>query len=120
MRHRPAWFAGAETQLPLPGEAVDLVHHTIDIEGQRIALLGDGMVKIDQTLRAPRHRAFFAYRQPQCGQRIEHRAVRGRDLPTLHLPQPIGKKGQRSFRGQIRVELPDAARRAVAGIDQGG
>jgi hypothetical protein len=44
----------------------------------------------------------------------------GWDVPTVHLTQPVGKKGQRPFRGQTRVELPDAARRAVTGIDQGG
>ena len=121
VRHRPARLARDKAEFALQIEAVDLVDHAVDVERQLIAARGDVVVEGDQRRRAQPGDALVAHRHAQCCQRIERGAVgQRRILPSLHLAQAIGKKGQRSLRGHRRIELPDAARRTVARIDQGG
>ena len=64
-------------------------------------------------------RAVAADRQPHGGQGIEHGAVRGRDVPALHIPQAIGKKAQGALGGDVGIELPDRASRRVARVHEG-
>jgi len=45
MRHRPARLAADKAHFALQRQAVDLVHHAINVVGQAIALLADGLVK---------------------------------------------------------------------------
>ena len=52
VRDSPARFAGDEAEPPLQREAVDLVDHAVDVEGQGVALGGDRGVELHQSFSA--------------------------------------------------------------------
>jgi hypothetical protein len=119
--HRPARLARDEPQFALLIEAVDLVHHAVDVERQLVAARGDVVVEGDKRIRATAHLALGAHRDAELLQRVECRAVGVRRLlPAPHLAEAIGVERQRALRGNCRIELADAPRCAVARVDQGG
>ncbi len=120
VRHRPARLACHETELRLQAEAVDLVHHAIDVEWQLVAFLRDMAMKFHQPLRAAHHCAHGAHRHAHLVQRIQQGAVRRGQFPAPHLAQAIREERQRTPRGERRIELAYAARRAVARVHQRG
>ena len=118
VRHRPARLPGAKAQLPLPVQPVDLVHHAINVEGKRIAFGGNRVVKGDQARRSLRHPPLAADRQAESGQGVQQPTLGRGQFPALNFAQTISEKGERPFGRLGRIELANAARRAVAGIDQ--
>ena len=104
VRHRPARLARHEAEPLLQRAVVDLVDHAVDVEGQRVALRGDAAVEGDQPVGAlaPRARSALTGR-PMRGERVEQRAVRGRQRPS-----PAPRRGRRR-------RSSAAARAAIAG-----
>ena len=120
VRHRPARLAGAKTQLALQRQAVDLVHHAVDVKRQTVAQLGHALVKRRQPGGAGHHFAHLAHWQAKRRQRVQHAGVGvGHGVPAGHLAQAVGKKRQRPLRGDFRVELAHRAGGGVARIDKG-
>jgi hypothetical protein len=75
VRHRPARLAGDETEALLQRERVDLVHHAVDVEGQRVAQRAHAFMERRQPGRATHLRAVLAHRQAEGRERVEHLGV---------------------------------------------
>src|SRR5690606_17102277 len=118
VRHRPARFARTKTELPLLTKAVDLVHHPVDIERQRIAARGDFTVIIDKPFRPDGNSAQIEYRKAELRQPVEQLAVRLADVETRYFSDAISVKRQRTLRGDTRIELTQKTRRRIARIDE--
>ena len=104
VRHGPARLAADKAQLLLPGEAIDLVDHAVNIKRQAVAQGGHLLVKSHQPLRALHHGAVLAYGQAHVLKGIEHAALGiGLGGPLLHIAFAIGKKAQRALPGNGRV-----------------
>ena len=101
VRHRPARLTRDKTELRLQGQRIHLVHHAVDVERQAGALSGDVLMKPGERLRALQHGAQGAHRQAESGERVKNTRMAGGQRPTLYLTQTIGKKGQRTARGNL-------------------
>ncbi|OIQ72571.1 hypothetical protein GALL_458000 [mine drainage metagenome] len=121
VRHGPHRLTVAKTEFGLQCQAVHLVDHTVDVERQAVALGKDAGVKVDQRLRPRPIDPLRRHRQAERCQRVEHGVVGvGLIGPARDLAPAVGVERQRALRRNRRVELADAARCAVARIDQGG
>jgi hypothetical protein len=118
VRHRPARLARDEAEALLQRQRIHLVHHAVDVEGQRIAHLAHAGMKCDQAVGARHHGTVLADRQAEGGQRVEHAGMRRRQVPATRVAQAVGIEGQGPLGRHRRIELADAAGGAVARIDQ--
>jgi hypothetical protein len=99
-------------------EAVDLVHHAVDVVGQARARFSPIFgKKIEQTL-APRHtaRARGTGKPQAASLSISSPCV----LTAQPSPRPdaVGEEGQRPAGGDPRIELAQAAGRGIARVDE--
>ena len=120
VRHRPARLAADKAELALQRDAVDLVDHAIDIEGQLVTPFGNLLVKGNQALRALAHHAFFRHRQAEGVECIQHAAVAvGHGVPALYLAPGVGIETQRALHRDGRIELAQRTGGGVARVDKG-
>ena len=123
VRHRPARLAGHEAQLPLCGQAVHFVNHTVNVKGQGIACLTDALVKAHQTGGALHHAGLHRHREApllQCHQQLKMSFKGGAALfKRCDVAQPISKEAQRSLRGDAGVELTHGTSGGIARVDKG-
>ena len=119
MRERPAWRAGYEAHRVLLVETVELVHHAIDVVGQRIAFVADALEIGEQPLEADRFVRLGRHGETEIAQGRQHARMPGRRGPAFHRAEGVGEKGQGTGSGDPRIELPQRSGRAVARIGQG-
>ena len=74
--HGPTRFAGHKAQLLLPVQAVDLVHHAINVVRQSIALGGHALVKAHQARCALHARSLLSHRKAPVFQLLQSLVVR--------------------------------------------
>src|SRR6202034_4854710 len=105
VRDRPPWVARHETETLLPIEAIDLVDDAVDVVVERCALTLDLAVKrqkpVDGTTHPPQRSGLEAAR----GEPFDHAGL-GVGRHVAHLAPGIGKKAERTRRGDRRVLLP--------------
>ena len=118
MRQRKARRARHEAERVLLVAPVDLVDHAVDVVRQVLALLADAVKEAQQALRALHHRPFAVHRQAEFLVPVEQFAVRGRHLHAFEHADSVSEKRQRPVRGDLRIELPQTARRGVARIGE--
>ena len=114
----PTRFAGTKPQLTLRGQAVDLEHHAIDFIGQRRATLTDVAVILQTLGNALGQFQLMADGHAPFLQLLEIADVRVSKF-FRHLAQAVTAKFQRTAGGDLRVELPQAARRRVTRVREG-
>ncbi len=102
----------------LVGEAVDFVHHAVDVVGQRDAARADLAVIAQQAGGAAHDGALGRHRETPAAQALQHLGVGGRHGLPLQTGQRIGEEAQRPFRRDARVELAHAAGSSVARIGE--
>ena len=110
VRDRPARLARPEPQRTLQLEAVDLVDDAVDLERQIAAPVADFRVERGQFRGPVRDAAVAVDRQAERGQRVEQRALRGRQRPAFGLADAVGEERQRPLRGD-RQDRAGARRR---------
>ena len=118
VRQRKTRRARHEAERVLLVAPVDLVDHAVDVVRQRLALLADRVEEAQQAFGALHHRPFAVHRQAEFLVPVEQFAMRGRHLDAFEHADAISEKRQRPLRGDLRIELPQTARRGVARIGE--
>ncbi len=116
MCYREAWRTRHKTEFLLLGDAIDLVHDTIDFVRQVFARSADTMEKFKQPTRAFDDRTLTTYRHADLKIPVEQAAMRGWHLGAFQQPDAVGKKTQRTLRGNAWIQLPQAAGRRIARV----
>ncbi|MNT82732.1 hypothetical protein D3C72_2225010 [compost metagenome] len=88
MGNGPTRLTGAETQLALIGQVIDLEHHAVDLIRQGIALFADGAVISQTLLHALGQFQLGADRQAPALERLEDADMAVRQL-ALHLADAV-------------------------------
>ena len=121
--HGPARFARHVTQLLLQGQVVHLVDHAVNVKGQKVPLGRDALVEGHQSGRALHLRGLLGHGKApglELLQELEMRAPRRSPLGRRgDVTQTIGKKAQRAFSRNPRIELAHRAGGGVARVDEG-
>src|SRR5439155_12808746 len=109
VRDCEAWRPRHEAEALLLREIVDLVHDAVDLVGQRVALLAEATVVVENAVETAYHRALARHRQTQRGEEIHHRGLRRGRAPArapVDLPDAVRDKGEPARRAHLRIELP--------------
>ena len=117
MGGRPARRAADHAEPVLPVEPVDLVHHAVDVVGQRRALRQQRRVHLKNVI----HRAAEARqgvgRQAPLAEPLQNVPM-GIGEGFADLAQAVGEQPQRPLRGYRGVQLPQASGSRVARIGE--
>ena len=117
VRHGPARLAALEAQAALPVEAVELVDHAVDVEGQGVALGLHRAVEGHQLVGTLADAAPIVHRQAPLLQPRDHLAVPRKGGQAHGLAQAVGVEAQRPRGRDGGVELAHRAGGGVARVD---
>ncbi|MNY18313.1 hypothetical protein D3C86_1516880 [compost metagenome] len=117
MGDRPARLAGTETQLALRRDAVDLEHHAVDFVRERIAAFANVAVVIQALIDTVGQFQLMADRHAPGLELLQVADMRIGNI-RRNLADAVAAKLQRPVGSDLRVQLPQAARRCVARIGE--
>src|SRR5690606_18810556 len=115
---RPARFTGAEAQLALLGNGVDLEHHAVDLVGQVVPAGANVGVVVAAFVHAVGQLQLAADGQAPALERMQDVDVATGQL-ALAAPHAVGTELQRAAGGDSRVQLAQAAGGGVARVGEG-
>ena len=118
VRDMPRGVLAARREIIPERHVVQLHHRAVNIEGQALAHVADIVDRIDDLLRGPAQPVVHHLNARRC-QRVHSGRVPGHEGPRLAVLDVENQQSEPPFAGDGGIQLPQRARREVAGVGGG-